>query len=433
MRIMSSQRWTIGIVAGAALAAALVLAVGFSSGAPSARGDIDASHAAPADSAHAGAGLAASKAARPRTPQVTVVGGDVQLCQALGPAAPCAVRGVDCACGGCCNDGDWQAARVIPWQAFAQGEYVGHARSAHVGEYRLRVDDQLEFRYRLTRDETSKPYELNVGDTLRIESFTDEKLNREVVVQPDGSITLPLLGRVQATRRPAPQLRDELEEAYKKYVRIPAVTVTPLKINTKLEDLRSVVDSRAGEGGQILVTRVTPDGTVALPALGASVPAQGLTLDELSREINERYVKVAGIDGVEVTPGLRERAPRYVYVLGEVYLPGRYKLEGPTTVMQAIALAGSWKVGGNLREVVVFRRGDDWRLMATKLDVWDALYGKKPCPAGEIWLNDSDIVVIPKQKILVADDWIELIFTRGVYGVVPFQGMAINFSKLSSI
>jgi polysaccharide export outer membrane protein len=322
---------------------------------------------------------------------------------------------------------------VIPWQAFAQGEYVGHARTPHVPEYRLRVDDILEFRYRVTRDETSKPYELNVGDELRIESFTDDKLNRDVTVQPDGSITLPLLGQVPATRRTPARLRDELEEAYKKYVRVPAVTVTPLKINTRLEDLRAVVDSRAGVGGQLITARVTPDGTISLPAIGSSIPAQGLTLDELKLEIDERYAKVAQIEGMEVTPRLLERAPRFVYVLGEVYQPGRFVLEGPTTVMQAIAMAGSWKVGGNLRQVVVFRRGDDWRLMAAKLDIHAALYGKRPCPADEIWLNDSDIVVVVKHPILDADEWIDLIFTRGIYGVVPFQGMSVNFSKLSSI
>lgn len=364
---------------------------------------------------------------------LSLVDDSVEPCQALGPAAPCPVCAVDCSCGTCCNDGDWRAARVIPWQAFAQGEYVGHERTAHVPQYRLRVDDTLEFRYRLTRDETATPYELNVGDTLKVESFTDEKLSREAVVQPDGTITMPLLGRVQATRRTAPQLRDQLEEAYKEFVKVPAITVTPLRINTKLEDLRSVVDSRYGSGGQTITARVTPDGTIALPAIGSSVPAQGLSLDELKREISERYIKVAGIEGIEVTPALLERAPRFVYVLGQVNLPGRYRLEGPTTVMQAIAMAGSWQVGGNLRQVVVFRRGDDWRLLATKLDLWDALYGRKPCPAGEIWVNDSDIVVVPKQKILEADEWIELIFTRGIYGVIPLQGISINFSKLSTI
>jgi polysaccharide export outer membrane protein len=109
-------------------------------------------------------------------------------------------------------------------------------------------------------------------------------------------------------------------------------------------------------------------------------------------------------------------------VLGEVRIPGRYVLEGPTTVMQAIAMAGSWNVGANLRQVVVFRRADDWRLLATMVNLQGAmLYANDACPAGEIWLNDSDVVILPKGKILLCDDFIQLVFSRGVYGVVPFN------------
>jgi polysaccharide export outer membrane protein len=71
--------------------------------------------------------------------------------------------------------------------------------------------------------------------------------------------------------------------------------------------------------------------------------------------------------------------------------------------------------------------------MATMLDLRGALYGHRPCPADEIWLNDSDIVVVPKSPILVADDIINLVFTRGIYGVVPFQGVNVNFAKLGTI
>ena len=99
-------------------------------------------------------------------------------------------------------------------------------------------------------------------------------------------------------------------------------------------------------GGQGVRVRITPEGTIWLPAIG-TVPAQGLTLEELKTEMDLRYA--ATISGIEITPVLAERAPRFCYVLGEVRIPGRYVLEGPTTVMQAIAMAGSWNVGANLR------------------------------------------------------------------------------------
>ena len=326
---------------------------------------------------------------------------------------------VDCAVNGGCGDGRWNARRLIDFQPYGPGEYVGHERFAHVPAYRLRVDDQLECLYRLTREETTEPYQVNVGDELQLELAADEKLKRTVIVQPDGTVTLPMLGQVKATRITLPALRDKLEELYGQYYTPAGVTITPIKVNTRLEDLRATVDNRAGvEGGQGVRVRVTPEGTITLPAIG-SVPAQGLTLDELKVEIDHRYA--ATISGIEVTPILAQRAPRFCYVLGEVRIPGRYVLEGPTTVMQAISLAGSWNVGANLQDVVIFRRADDWRLLATRVNLDGALrYANQPCPAGEIWLNDSDVIILPKSKILLCDDFINLVFTRGVYGILPF-------------
>ncbi len=352
------------------------------------------------------------------------------LCQALGPAAPCPISAVDCSS---CPPGHWcrgwEWARARNWQAFAQGEYVGHARLPHVPDYRLRVDDVLELVYRRTRQKTATPYELNVGDEIRVESFTDPDLNRDLIIQPDGTITLRLLGQVEATGLTVEQLREKLDERYEQYYKLPAITVTPLLVNSKLNDLVYSVDARYGQGGLNRQARVTPAGNIALPVLG-TVYVQGLTLPELQEELNQRYQQA--IEGIEVIPVLLARAPRFVYVLGEVGNPGRYELTGPTTVMQAIAMAGSWNVGSDLRQVVVFRRGDDWRLLATRLNVGPALHGNQPCPTGEIWLNDSDIVLVPKSPLLRADEFIEMAFTRGIYGVFPLQS-TINFSKLSSI
>ena len=41
-------------------------------------------------------------------------------------------------------------------------------------------------------------------------------------------------------------------------------------------------------------------------------------------------------------------------------------------------------------------------------------------------------MLVSKSKILVADNIIELVFTRGVYGVFPFS-TSVSFTNLSSI
>jgi len=376
-----------------------------------------------------------------------VVSDDIRLCQALGPAAPHPIWGVDSAAGSQCGEVGWDARGMIPWQEFAQGEYVGHARTPHVPEYRLRESDVVAVYYRRTREELSRPYELEVGDRLRVESLTagnnaaspagdtpaeaaGDDISRELVIQPDGTITLPLLGQVRATRRTVQSLRDELEEQYKKYFRMPAITVTPVAVNTKLEDLLNTVDSRAGTlGGLHLLVNVTPSGEIQVPGID-SVFVQGLTLAEARQEMDAKYD--AAIPGVQVTLVLVERARRFIYVMGEVPQGGRFELEGPTTAMMAISMAGGWTPGSNLRQVVVFRRGDDWRLMATMLDLRGALYARRPVPADDIWLNDSDIILVPKTPIEQVDELIEQVFTRGVYGLVPRE-IIWNFNTGSAL
>jgi polysaccharide export outer membrane protein len=365
----------------------------------------------------------------------------IRLCQALGPAAPHPIWGVDSTAG--CGQGEvtWKARGQVDWQAFAQGEYVGHARSAHVPEYRIRVDDRISFVFRLTREMTSTPYELQVGDQIRVESLTgdaggpadgtQDDVRRELIVQPDGTITLPLLGQIRAANMTIDGLRAHLEQRYTKYYKVPAITVTPLAVNTRLQDLINAVVARQGNGGQQLESVVNPDGRLFLPGLGA-ICAQGLTIEELKIEIDARYD--ATIPGVDVTPVLTQRAQRFVFVLGEVKTPGRFTLEGPTTLMGAVAMAGGWNIGANLKQVVVFRRGDDWRLLATMLDVNGALYGRRPVPADEIWLNDSDIIVIPKTPITVVDEFVNQFFTNGLYSAFPqFAFGTFNFDNFRSI
>jgi polysaccharide export outer membrane protein len=316
-----------------------------------------------------------------------------------------------------------------------------------VPEYRLREGDTIAVYYLRTREEFSRPYELQVGDRIRVESLTagdetgatpagaeaqmtGDDISRELVVQPDGTITLPLVGEVRATRRTIQSLREELEKRYAEWLLIPAITVTPISVNTKLEDLMDTVDSRAGTlGGRQLSVVVTPAGDIQLPGIN-SVFVQGLTLSEARQEIDARYN--ATVPGVATSLVLVERAKRFVYVVGEVAQGGRFELEGPTTAMQAIALAGGRKIGANLRQIVVFRRGPDWRLMATMIDLRGAFYGRRPVPADDIWLNDSDIVLVPKTPIEQADELIDQLFTRGLYSVVP-QEVIWNINVGSSL
>jgi polysaccharide export outer membrane protein len=324
----------------------------------------------------------------------------------------------------------WSDQQLVPWESYAYGEYIGPFRTPHVSEYRLRIRDQIDFTYTLTREHLSQPYQIYAGDTLQLFSGADPTLNqKDIVVLSDGTISLPLVGRVRASGKTVEQLGEELNELYSQFVKMPAIIVQVTKGDTPANDLINAVIARVGLGGQQFQVEIAPDGTVALPLLG-QVPAIGLTLRELGREVNTRYA--TSIRGLNVTPVLRNRAPRSVFVLGEVVRPGRIQIDGPTTVMQAIAMAEGWRRGSNLRQIVVFRRDQDWRLMATRIDLQGAMLGKSPYPSDEIWLRDSDIVLVPKTPILRASEAVDLYMTRTLYSIFPQQGVVFNFDNFQT-
>lgn len=342
----------------------------------------------------------------------------IQLCQACGPFESPSRVGVDCQGSGRCQQECWSASRPIPWQSLAQGEYVGPARTAHVDRYHVRVGDQIEFIYRRKREMTSTPYRLNVGDKIRVESLTDDKINRELEIQLDGYITLPPAFQVRAAGKTVKILTAEIEKEYETWYKVPAITVTPIDTQRRLQDLLKSVDSTFGNGGLRQETTVTPEGTIQLPGIG-NVMVQGLTLDELGREVEERYAQL--VPGIGINPRLIAQAPHFMYVGGEVRTPNQYQLTGPTTAIMAVAMAGGWNYGANLREIVVLRRAEDWRLIATKIDLHDALLGKAPCPDGNIWLRDSDIVYVPQGKLLLKSNFLDLFFTKGLYRIIPLN------------
>ena len=68
-------------------------------------------------------------------------------------------------------------------------------------------------------------YRLGAGDKLRIEVYKDAQLSQSVQIRPDGKITLPLIGDLDATNRTPIELRDTIAASLKEYMTNPVVTV----------------------------------------------------------------------------------------------------------------------------------------------------------------------------------------------------------------
>jgi polysaccharide export outer membrane protein len=68
-------------------------------------------------------------------------------------------------------------------------------------------------------------YHMGAGDKLRIEVYKDPQLSQSAQVRPDGKITLPLIGDVEAAGLTPIELRDTITKSLKEYITNPTVTV----------------------------------------------------------------------------------------------------------------------------------------------------------------------------------------------------------------
>lgn len=332
------------------------------------------------------------------------------------------ITAVDCA-DRCGVEGRWADARPMNFDAYGPGGYAGPSRLAHLSQYRLRPGDELQIVYLITRRQRSGAYRLTPGDEILIESLVEPDLTRGTLenglrIQPDGTISVRLLGQIQASGLTVAALRDSLNEQYLEFYREPSIDVTPVKVNTLAEDIRNAIGGQSGFNQQTITVVVMPDGKIRLPGLG-EICVQGFSLNQLKREINLRYEEI--VVGIDVEPLLSQQAPHFVSVLGQVATPSRFEITTPTTVLSAIANAGGHLPDGNMRQVVIFRRAEDWRLISTMLDLQGAVFGKRPTPADEIWLRDGDVVIVPDKPINRFNDWARQVFTEGVFAIVPVQ------------
>jgi polysaccharide biosynthesis/export protein len=92
-------------------------------------------------------------------------------------------------------------------------------------------------------------YELHPGDTVQISVWREDTLTRQLVVLPDGSVTLPLIGRVEAAGLSAPDLERNIAVKLKKYLPDPVVTVVIVGIDGS----RAYVTGKVAHPGSLIV------------------------------------------------------------------------------------------------------------------------------------------------------------------------------------
>jgi polysaccharide export outer membrane protein len=157
-------------------------------------------------------------------------------------------------------------------------------------------------------------YRIGPGDKLRVEVYKDAQLSQSVQVRPDGKITLPLIGDLDANGATPLELRETIAKSLKEFITTPTVTVI-------------VVEALASK----------------------------------------------------------------VYVMGEVTHPGTMELHGPTTILQALAMAGGFKEFANTKDVRVLRPKSGNGVETIRFNYKDVLNGD----AKPFYLRSGDTVVVP--------------------------------------
>jgi polysaccharide export outer membrane protein len=85
------------------------------------------------------------------------------------------------------------------------------------------------------RSEEDPPnaYAIGVGDVIEISVWKMPELSVSVPVRPDGRVSVPLLGDIQAAGMTPLALKEQLALEFKKYVTAPEVSVVIKEINSR--------------------------------------------------------------------------------------------------------------------------------------------------------------------------------------------------------
>ena len=139
---------------------------------------------------------------------------------------------------------------------------------------------------------------------------------------------------------------------------------------------------------------VLPDGFLALKTVG-DVFAEGLTVAELKDLVRQEYAPT--LRDPEVSIILKDFERPFFVAGGQVGHPGKYELRSPTTVVEAVAVAGGFTEQSRHSQVVVFRTVTTGIVEAHVLNVKAMLASRNLKEDFE--LRPGDMLFVPQNQI----------------------------------
>jgi polysaccharide export outer membrane protein len=254
------------------------------------------------------------------------------------------------------------------------------------------------------RDAFVRAYRIGPGDLIEIKVFEVDELNQTVRVSEDGSITLPLLGRVPVeglTQEGVVQKLTGLLQA--KYVKNPQVTLFIKEYKNQQvavigavekagsyevvgrKNLLQIISMAGGfsdnASDEIFILREGPDG-------GTST----ITIDLKDLLVNGNQTLNIPIEPSDVISVPVDREIK-VFVMGRVNTPGsiKAKLSEGVTLFQAIAEAGGLAEGARETAVTITRKDKSGKEQKIRANLKDIIRGRKV----DIKLQEGDVVYVP--------------------------------------
>ncbi len=286
-------------------------------------------------------------------------------------------------------------------------------------------------------------YVLGPGDQIEIEVYGYEEYIGSEVVMPDGTITLSLIGEVQAAGRTVRQLNEEIYTRLNAILVEPAVTISlatlrPVVVTIAGEvqrpgpvQLRSITDADAENGTpeaalegvpmlssalmeaggvtsyadirQVQVQRSLPTGEVVTKTINLwdAIWSENVPEDLILQDGDAVFVPRT--DGDAIDRRLLARSSLspdtiQVRVVGEVTAPGELAIDPDSTISGAIASAGGPTQDASLRRVELVRLNENGVIERQQMDLRNLI--------DDFQVENGDVVFVPQRRSFAGLDLI---------------------------
>ncbi len=146
------------------------------------------------------------------------------------------------------------------------------------------------------------------------------------------------------------------------------------------------------------VRKISPEGHINLSQVGP-VTLNGLTIKEATGKLKSALGKIYSSlrsGGSNLSVALGDIRSIQVNILGEVNVPGSFRLSSFTTLFNALYRAGGITEAGSLRNVKIVRGGET---LAT-VDIYDYLFNGRS--ELNVPLKEGDVIIVPAYDALVS-------------------------------